>query len=52
MQGEDTTPGGTDKVVKVQGDAAVDVDTTTAVVIHWPSKWREEVETQEPLVHF
>ena len=45
-------PGGTDKVVKVQGDTAVDVDTNTADVYHLLSKWHKEVETQEQLVHF
>jgi hypothetical protein len=52
MQGEDKMPGGTDEVVEVQGDVAVDVDATTADVYHLLSIWRKEVETQEPLVHF
>jgi hypothetical protein len=45
-------PGGTDKVVKVQGDTAVDVDTNTADVYHLLSKWRKDVETQGPQAPF
>jgi hypothetical protein len=41
-----------DKVVKVQGDMAVDVDANTADVYHLMSKWHEEVETQGPQAPF
>jgi hypothetical protein len=39
-------PGGTDKVVKVQGDTAMDVDINTTDVYHLLRKWHKEVETQ------
>jgi hypothetical protein len=45
-------PGGTDEVVKVQGDTAVDVDADTTNVYHLLSKWRKEVETQGPEATF
>jgi hypothetical protein len=50
MQGEDTMPGDMDKVEKVQGDGAVDVDAKTADVYHLLSTWRKEEETQGPQV--
>ncbi len=45
-------PGGRDKVDKVQGDTAMDVDTKTTDVYHLLSTWHEEEETWVPQVPF